>query len=117
MQKKSWEVQFMCKNLSFFVDWKFLFLQHLKNDILKSCIVWNEKIFRHLTLFFLFFVPRRNEVAEGGYWITLRQSVSPAFSLEYLQDRYIICSICKYGILPLHLIPTSFGQAISDGDT
>ena len=21
------------------------------------------------------FVPRRNEVAEGGYWITLRQSV------------------------------------------
>ncbi len=24
-----------------------------------------------------FFVPRRNEVAEGGYWITLRPSASP----------------------------------------
>ncbi len=23
-------------------------------------------------------VPRRNEVAEGGYWITLRQSVRPS---------------------------------------
>ncbi len=27
-------------------------------------------------------VPRRNEVAEGGYWITLRPSVSPSFRLE-----------------------------------
>ena len=25
-----------------------------------------------------FFVPRRNEVAEGGYWITLRPSVRPS---------------------------------------
>ncbi len=24
------------------------------------------------------FVPRRNEVAEGGYWITLRPSVRPS---------------------------------------
>ncbi len=26
----------------------------------------------------VFFVPRRNEVAEGGYWITLRPSVRPS---------------------------------------
>ncbi len=27
-------------------------------------------------------VPRRNEVAEGGYWITLRPSVRPSVPLE-----------------------------------
>ena len=27
-------------------------------------------------------VPRRNEVAEGGYWITLRPSVRPSVHLE-----------------------------------
>ncbi len=34
-------------------------------------------------VFEIFIVPRRNEVAEGGYWITfVRQSVRPSVHLE-----------------------------------
>ncbi len=43
--------------------------------------------FHKITVFLLndaiqFFVSRLNEVEEGGYWITLRQSACPSVRLE-----------------------------------
>ena len=37
-----------------------------------------------------FFAPRRNVVAEGGYWITLRQSVSPSVCSPSITLRVLV---------------------------
>ncbi len=58
----------------------------------------------------LLFVPRLNEVAEGGYWIARRPSVRPA-SITLI----VLVRIQRYRNLYIAYNPTPFIQAISDG--
>ena len=47
-----------------------------------SCLEFHINVYIGLPCWLV--VPRRNEVAEGGYWITLRPSVRPSVRLSVL---------------------------------